>query len=64
MNDATQLIRVPGYYWVNWSGEPEPALWDGMRWYFIGTDDDTPDRPIVLSEDPIVFTIRPAKVAG
>jgi hypothetical protein len=55
-NDVEQPNRDPGYYWVNWSGEPEPAMWDGTRWYFIGTGDDTPDRPIVLSEKQIMFT--------
>jgi hypothetical protein len=63
-NDADQPDRSQGYYCVNWSGEPEPAMWDGTRWYFIGTGDDTPDNPIVLSEEPIVFSIRSEKVAG
>jgi hypothetical protein len=60
-SDTEQPNRDPGYYWVNWSSEPEPAMWDGKRWYFIGTGDDTPDRPIVLSEEPIMFTARSSK---
>jgi len=55
MSDKLHVGRSSGYYWVNWSGEPEPALWDGVRWYFIGTADDAPDQPIVLSDVPIVF---------
>jgi hypothetical protein len=63
-NDAELPDREPGYYWVNWSGEPEPAMWDGTRWCFIGTGDHAPDRPIVLSEEPIEFESRSEKVAG
>ena len=48
MSDKLHVGRSPGYYWVDWSGEPEPALWDGVRWYFIGTADDAPDQPIVF----------------
>jgi hypothetical protein len=55
MSDTLHVGRSPGYYWVNWSVESEPVLWDGVRWYFIGTADDAPDQPIVLSDMPIVF---------
>ena len=55
MSEKLHVGRSPGYYWVNWSGEPEPALWDGVRWYFIGTADDAPNQPIALSDEPIEF---------
>lgn len=52
-NGAMMGTREEGYYWIaGYNDHPEIARWDGLFWWFIGSDNEEryEDRVAVLSD--------------
>jgi hypothetical protein len=49
------MKRETGYYWVIFTGDWEPAYFDGRDWSFIGGEDTINENDLIAIDENILI---------